>query len=594
MSDAGDKELFVSSCREAASFPRNLVYHDTYEHNLKAYVRRLDVREDQLFCRELNSILDLWEYDDVTTRFRGKRIRGTNELKTHLSGDFLLGKRDPKCRFMFIHAPNSREWLNTSRNMVAYALSYHQAMPSFLDFLFPFGRQEHARDFHFSGFRNETRLDPNRRGLQIPELGRSGREIRMCYSLKSVEESIGQQQWPWSIRQTAVYHSLDIETGVMSWVVVKGNQLIQRRMESVTESRTFRGSNDFNTPVRAFVASLALHLVICDWCGEDWRWYISFLEECLQEKTRRTLAVPLESVPSTFAEKPSQALTWSTISSSIPEKRVYSGLSSIFEKSEPMAPPELPSGPPPPPPGRPSVAPIAVSTSSGPDYGGDFSFGDLPRVQHLEDKANEVLLILESNTNVLTELEQHYELVRENCGWPHEVSHGDFSRFKSRLASIVNDLRMQQSRTKTLLRLIADRKSLLHGILEYRNTEASKLLATKAQQSSENMEFMTKDMHIIAQKTKQETVSMRIITLVTLFFLPGTFISTIMSTDIVRFEKDNAGKSSKIFQLGAIQLYLAITLPLTFLVFVAWYGVYWWVDKKEVVNRRRRTGTMAV
>lgn len=47
----------------------------------------------------------------------------------------------------------------------------------------------------------------------------------------------------------------------------------------------------------------------------------------------------------------------------------------------------------------------------------------------------------------------------------------------------------------------------------------------RAQQSTENMEFMTKDMHIIAQKTKQETVSMRIITLVTLFFLPGTFIS---------------------------------------------------------------------
>jgi hypothetical protein len=55
--------------------------------------------------------------------------------------------------------------------------------------------------------------------------------------------------------------------------------------------------------------------------------------------------------------------------------------------------------------------------------------------------------------------------------------------------------------------------------------EASKLLAEKAQQSAENMETMTKDMNAIAVKTKQETVSMRIITLVTLFFLPGTFIS---------------------------------------------------------------------
>jgi hypothetical protein len=61
--------------------------------------------------------------------------------------------------------------------------------------------------------------------------------------------------------------------------------------------------------------------------------------------------------------------------------------------------------------------------------------------------------------------------------------------------------------------------------MNYRNIEASMALAMKSQQSTENMEIATKDMHIIAQKTKQETVSMRIITLVTLFFLPGTFIS---------------------------------------------------------------------
>jgi len=39
------------------------------------------------------------------------------------------------------------------------------------------------------------------------------------------------------------------------------------------------------------------------------------------------------------------------------------------------------------------------------------------------------------------------------------------------------------------------------------------------------MEHMTTEMKDIAQKTQTETVSMKIITLVTLFFLPGTFIS---------------------------------------------------------------------
>lgn len=55
--------------------------------------------------------------------------------------------------------------------------------------------------------------------------------------------------------------------------------------------------------------------------------------------------------------------------------------------------------------------------------------------------------------------------------------------------------------------------------------EASRLYAETSQLSARRMELMTEEMHFIAVKTKEETVSMRIITWVTLFFLPGTFIS---------------------------------------------------------------------
>lgn len=50
-------------------------------------------------------------------------------------------------------------------------------------------------------------------------------------------------------------------------------------------------------------------------------------------------------------------------------------------------------------------------------------------------------------------------------------------------------------------------------------------LTEKAQQSQNKMEKMTIHMREIAIKTEQETVFMRIVTVVTLFFLPGTFIS---------------------------------------------------------------------
>jgi hypothetical protein len=335
-------------------------------------------------------------------------------------------------------------------------------MPAFLDFLFPFGRQEHALDFPFSGFRHETRLNPLHSGLNLSALDRSGQELRMSYSLKSVEKSDGQSHWPWSTRQTAVYHSFDIKTGVSSWVVVKGNKLMKSRMELATELVSFCNANGFYSPASSFASSLMLQLVICDWCSENWRWYISFLERALEEKTRHILSIQVERVTSPVEAKPGRM--W-TSSSTIPnsEKTAYSHLSHLDTSAKPLPPPELPSGPPSPPPGRPQ-APVHCFSTEVPMDPENFTFSDMQRVQFLEDKANEVLLILESNIHVLTELEMHYKTVRTSEYWPEEFSKegsAEIMRFHNRIASIINDLRMQSSRTKTLLRLLTDRKNLV-------------------------------------------------------------------------------------------------------------------------------------
>jgi hypothetical protein len=69
----------------------------------------------------------------------------------------------------------------------------------------------------------------------------------------------------------------------------------------------------------------------------------------------------------------------------------------------------------------------------------------------------------------------------------------------------------------------------MFGIMEYRNKEANKAFTIKAHQSAIKMENLTEHMRQIAEKTEQETVFMRIITIVTLFFLPGTFVSVCTS-----------------------------------------------------------------
>ena len=69
---------------------------------------------------------------------------------------------------------------------------------------------------------------------------------------------------------------------------------------------------------------------------------------------------------------------------------------------------------------------------------------------------------------------------------------------------------------------------------------------------------------------------------------------TIMSTDIVQYQVTDTGNSQKVVQLGALQLYMAITVPLMLLTFAAWYGVYWWVDRAEDARSREKSQNAAV
>lgn len=54
-----------------------------------------------------------------------------------------------------------------------------------------------------------------------------------------------------------------------------------------------------------------------------------------------------------------------------------------------------------------------------------------------------------------------------------------------------------------------------------------------------------------------------------------------MSTDIVHFESKTISRSGKSFQLGALELYFEISIPLMVLTLLAWYGVYWWETRKK-------------
>ncbi|KAL2073992.1 hypothetical protein VTL71DRAFT_7770 [Oculimacula yallundae] len=597
MSVPSDDELFHMATTKAATFPVNTIRPTVSQHQLESYRKRLGSHAERLFCDDGDASIDLWEYNDRVKGFENVDISNQHVLRSRLEGERLFSRGDPKCRFLFVHARNSRDILRVSRQMFVQALTHHQVMPNFLDFVFPFGYQQYAEDSLFSGFREDTRLTNTDGGLVLPTLGRSGRDIRMCYSLKSVESKESNLGFPWSIRQIAVYHSFDLATGKSFWFMIKGNHLIRDRLKSASEPRAEDSCkpSSFESISGSLEAALETHLVLCDWCDEDWRWYLTFLESDLQRLTRRALhvdilkaqilpepdtyekKVPIKSITRTLSEYAKRTLSLSQRDKSF---------STLVEKTEyrPSFPqPAFPLSPPLPPVLPPGMGrKDGTTTKQKPENDEVLSVRALQQVQVIEDKVNEVLLILESNIKIVKDIRDHYQTIFASEDCPTDIKRDTKTKvayFKKRVANILGDLQIQLSSAQTLLRLLETRKSIMSGLLNMSTIEASKEFAADSQRAANKMSAMTEAMHQLAMKTKQETVSMRVITLVTLFFLPGTFISTVMSTDIIRFPSQQ--ESGRVFQNGALQLWLIITLPLMAATFIAWWVVYWCVNRRQ-------------
>ncbi|OCL05834.1 hypothetical protein AOQ84DRAFT_322351 [Glonium stellatum] len=652
-------DSLVRSCEAFETYPQNLVNQTTSGYILKAYFARLKDQSDRMFHVESHASVDFLELHDGDEEFTTSCIEHTNRLKEQLREAFKPTRSDPRCRFMFMHSRTSHDPLRISYHMFTLGLTYHQVMPSFLDFVFPFGRQEHQQDSHFSGFRHDNSLNPLDRGLSVRELGRSGREIRLCYNLHSVEKSSVQAYLPWSIRQTAVYHSFDVETGRSLWINVKGNRLLKRRIEEAAKSSQL---GSFKSIGRSFAATLITHMFFCEWAGENWRWYINDLEKELQDATGKTISTPADRRLSSVSEADRRMSSMSDVARQVlllseaadrqlaPLSEADRRLSSVSELTPlPMIPrtrqslsmnhQETSSRPPSRPPSSSSQAKSTASEGSSvsklqfspfqglhlempsstiPSKLGNllmkpselqssgkpqaieldpglpiedsisqqesFSFSDLQRLQFIEERTHEALLVLKQNMTVLKELRQHYHAAGSTPDLPREIRSDcrmDFAKFENRVLAVERDLGMQQLRIEALMTLLADRKNLvsgfLYGILQYRTLQVSEAFTARAQISAQNLQAMATTMQAIVEKSKQESASMKIGSLATLLYMPGISIAvrTFMNKGITRLTTDSSGKPKRVFQLRGLKLYLAMGLPAMAATFGTWYIVHW-------------------
>lgn len=388
-----------------------------------------------------------------------------------------------------------------------YTLSFLQTMPRFLELAFTFGEQEAEKDFHYTAFNSENFLDnSSAERYCIPRLGRSGREIRHCFNLWSVEVS---DTPPYSsIRQTAIYHCFDVGTGRAAWVNIKGNELMQKRITQALGSTSRLQPSSLKTTSGSFSASLLTLLIVLEWSGENWKSQINDLERQLSNILMKAKNAPVKSIEEAisldanvllqqlaeteekarkqprridsvvYAKAPHRTDTLQSVLSSVSPKRILSGLSrpSTSVDPEKRGSPVLTKAKTPPSPIKleplPTSPTLLQQAPLNPEatYQSklsvlqEFTVDGLQKLTDVSSRIHEVKLVMKLNTEVINELIGYYKTLAESDDMPMDIKKdcaADLNSFFRRARAVIRHLEMEQSRSDTLIRMSEIGKSLV-------------------------------------------------------------------------------------------------------------------------------------
>lgn len=274
--------------------------------------------------------------------------------------------------------------------------------------------------------------------LALPEIGRSGNQFQHCFRLFGVEKSeegdalmIGS----WFIRHTGIYHAMDIEANRSVWIVIKGNNLLRKRIKLATQDYLERHPNAWKTTQGGFLSNLNTHLLIFQWCTEQWGKYMDCLDTEMRAHTALTQHMPLEDMMDDIALGNRE------------RKRRQSGF---------------------PPPSRHPTGATASSTKATRatciDTGDNdidplklFNFKSLQGLHHLMDTFRDSMAALRANQQIVEEFRIHLNRLLRSSSF---ADFGDVKEFKDGIDDVQISLKAIQGDIKSYCHRMA---TLLNG-----------------------------------------------------------------------------------------------------------------------------------
>ncbi|EJT71367.1 hypothetical protein GGTG_10626 [Gaeumannomyces tritici R3-111a-1] len=586
---APSQSTAVSGCFKG--YPQNMPRGRDSRHALSELSTQLENNEDDLFDPDSGrewGFLEVYDNDG----YEDAECKDRQELEAHLS----RRGTDPRCRLVFIQSEHSAAALDGSKDMMKYLLWHHEVMPSFLRLLanwaIPPVDPSDPHCFHKAAFHHENVLTHDGAKTYRTAMGRSGLQIRHCYSIWGTEKD---EEGIWRIRQTTLYHSLDVVTGKALWVNVKTNEIMKKRMSAVAreEPSPEASSSAREKSIVALANSLEMHALAAEWCSQDWG-------VCIQsvEKELRAILDKLKNLPVTEVERCLEVDAGALIQDFEPTTRVRRQASSFYstrpsghhplaaDARSPTWIPLSPLGPR----GQPKTQ-SAAPTPKAPDpfrVIREFNFKGLQRLETLATKLQQFSHTMQLNCRIMSQLDAYYTSLKSDRGFPAHIKRAcshHLDEFHQRLQACIRAMELERERVANLLVVAEDGKRLYDVVMQLRYMETSKLFAVAAHQ-------MTREMQVVGEKTKRETTSMHIITAVTLFFLPGTFVATFLGSGMFQWDQDDKNMQFPSWRPEYFKLFVYISVTMMVLILAVWLGLYLRTRRTRIGGRNHKAGSV--
>ncbi|KAK8124372.1 uncharacterized protein PG998_000131 [Apiospora kogelbergensis] len=438
----------------------------------------------------------------------------------------------------------------------------------------------------------------------IPQIGRSGHELRVAYKLYAMEQQEPEHGNKWVMRQTANYHTLDLVEWKAFWITVKANDLIRDRVDEANKVRC--GSVKLSPASEAISRSLAIHQLMFDWCADGWGWYINEISDDVDKILTPITAVPIPSETESLDPVPGlvkslslpRAKEGDQINNPSPPPR-SSNLAATHSKiKEPESS---------------NISEILPGTKSSQDREAqiqnttarlkvlkNFSFRSVRQLDIYCNKLRDARTAMTSNLTIAGKISGIFKHCLESGTIPSIEEDKDclpaVNRFNDDLKSIEFNLKSDCLRIDNILERVNNGKALYYHFLDLQRTELDKLFAMNQHNTSENMqsssirmEEVTKNMHMIAERTERDTSSMHFITFLTLVFLPGTFLGALFSTPIFAGDPPEDGSSTWVLNKDLLLLFGEICLPMMVIFIGLWFAYRKYKKDRGLVKDEQRT-----